>query len=161
MANKKFHKLDSNNIIEKTILVDETNCQNNNVYDEATGISFCNALESGTWVGDVADVSAYEGIAGPGSEKVNNYFRSPKPHSSFTWNDTSKEWENPVANPEPDNEDCYFHLDMGVWVKRTSQGQDPDQDEGVMILAYEKWDGSSWTECTAEVQGHIDSTFPN
>ena len=53
------------------------------------------------------------------------------------WNDSSEEWENPVANPEPSNDMVHFDFETGNWVK-------VEIDSGAGNIQNYNWDGSAW-----------------
>ena len=137
MSLHKFYKIESNQVTNG-IVVDSSDCFTDGVYDERKGAAFsANKAGGGTWVGDPADVAAYSGKPCVNAEFNDNKFKHPAPHASFVWNDSSEEWENPVANPEPSNDMVHFNFETGNWVK-----VEIDSDAG-NIQNY-NWDGSAW-----------------
>jgi len=150
-----FHKLNSSNVIETSIVVDSKDCFVDNVYNENKGIEFCNSLNPGKWVGHTSDVVSYSGEAAVGSTFDGSYFKIKSPHSSFIWNENIGNWENPIANPEPNNKDCFFNFTTGTWTKVII-----DLQNGT--IRNDNWDSvsSSWIEDPNSVSSYDPNSLP-
>ena len=137
MSLHKFYKIE-NNVVTDAKIVSSDNCFTNGTYDESKGATFLSNLAGGgTWIGDTSDVSTYSGHACLNATFENNLFKCPSPHASFVWNNNTQEWENPVSNPEPNNDMVHFDFKTGNWIK-----VEIDSDAG-NIQNY-NWDGSAW-----------------
>lgn len=153
MSKHNFYKIE-NNVVTDGKVVSSNDCFTNGTYDESKGATFISNLAGGgTWVGSPNDVNTYSGHACVGATFENNFFKCPSPHASFVWNNDTQEWENPVANPEPNNDMVSFNYNTGVWTKVVITG-----DPGTIYN--ENWTDGAWVKDDASEQAYDSSTLP-
>lgn len=103
-----FAQLDGNNIVINVIVIDDDNClDGDGNHSEVVGIAFCKSLigQNTTWVETKEDGSIRNKYAGIGYtfDATNDVFIVPQPISSWTLNQTTFNWDPPVAYPDDGN----------------------------------------------------------
>jgi|APSaa5957512535_1039671.scaffolds.fasta_scaffold32427_3 hypothetical protein len=88
---RHFAKLDSNNIVEKVLVAPD-------VFDRNAAL----ALFPGTWIETFKDRSVRKNYAGVGHtyDATRDAFIPPQPYPSWVLNETTCQWEAPIAYPE-------------------------------------------------------------
>ena len=98
MVARHFAKIDSNNIVQKVLVVDSSNAAT-----EAQGQNFLRKLyQDPTAVWKLSDDSTNaQGVAGKTLiyDPVNKIFHEPQPYPSWTLNIATRTWEPPVPRP--------------------------------------------------------------
>ena len=107
-----------NGIVTQVIVVDNSEMLDDNGNEsEALGLAFCENLLGGTWVQTSYNASIRKNYAYVGStyDVIRDAFIDPKPYASWTLNETTCQWEAPVAYP---TEGGMFKWDevAGNWV---------------------------------------------
>ena len=107
-----------NGIVTQVIVVDNSEMLDDNGNEsEALGLAFCENLLGGTWVQTSYNASIRKNYAYVGStyDVIRDAFIDPKPYASWTLNETTCQWEAPVAYP---TEGGMFKWDevAGDWV---------------------------------------------
>lgn len=118
MAN--FAQIDENNIVTNIIVVKNIDCQDDEGnHSEQVGVNFCKSLFSydTNWVevqsaGSTCNRLAYINDT---YDAINDVFISPQPFSSWTLNQTTFNWEPPVAYPDDGNH-YYWDEATTSWV---------------------------------------------
>ena len=98
-----FVKLDENNVVTQVIVVGNKDCSDaNGVEKESIGIAFCERLFGGTWKQTSYNGTIRKNYAGVGYTYNADIdaFVPPKPFASWLLNETTAQWEAPVAMPE-------------------------------------------------------------
>lgn len=98
-----FAKLNSNNIIEEVVVIDNTILDDGtDTENEQQGIDFCISL----WGDKTYVQTSYNGnfrkeyaTIGGTFDPTDNGFIKPSPFPSWTFNKTNWQWEAPVAEP--------------------------------------------------------------
>ena len=126
-----FAKINDSNIVEQIIVV-----SNDVATSESAGVTFVNNLygTSDTWkqtsfntfgnehsLGGTAFRKNYAGV-GFTYDESNDAFIAPKPHNSFTLNDSTYLWESPITYPDDGkpyiwNETLYQSDNSKGWVE--------------------------------------------
>ena len=101
-----FAELGENNKVLRVIVVtDEENLDADGNENEVFGAKFCRELLGGTWKQTSYNNSFRKRFTGVNftydSEK--NAFIPPKPFSSWTFNETTLDWDAPVPRPDDGN----------------------------------------------------------
>lgn len=97
-----FAKLDLNNIVTQVVVVNNDILLENGVESEQKGIDFLEELfEEGTWKQTSYNGTIRKNYAGVGYkyDVTRDAFIPPKPYASWTINETTCQWEAPVAHP--------------------------------------------------------------
>ena len=99
-----FAQLDDNNITVQVIVVNNAEITDSNgVEREELGIAFCKALfgQDSRWVQTSYSGSFRKNYAGIGStyDAQRDAFISPRPFASWVLNETTCQWQAPVAPP--------------------------------------------------------------
>jgi len=92
-----------NNIVTNVIVVDNSNTSNeDNVEIEQIGIDFCSNLLGGTWKQTSYNGKIRKNYAGIGYtyDEGRDAFIAPKPYNSWVLDETTCQWEAPVAKPK-------------------------------------------------------------
>ena len=115
-----FSEVDSNNIVTRVIVVD-----NNDILDsqdnesEAKGIQFCKDLYGSdtNWVQTSYSSSFRYKFAGIGDtyDETLDVFKPPRPFISWTYNNSSYEWEAPVPYPNVTIGDNGIPTEQHTW----------------------------------------------
>jgi len=98
-----FCQLDENNVVTQVIVVDNKDCADaTGVEKESIGIAFCERLLGGTWKQTSYNGTFRKNYAGLGYTYNADIdaFVPPKPYASWLLNETTAQWEAPVAMPE-------------------------------------------------------------
>ena len=97
-----FAELDSNNIVLRVIVVNNSDIMENGVESEAKGIAFCQSLFGANtkWVQTSYNGKIRKNYAGVGFtyDPANNWFHSPSPYPSWVL-DANAQWQAPVPMP--------------------------------------------------------------
>lgn len=114
-----FAKIE-NGIVEQVLVVsNEVLLDNNNVEQEALGISFLQNLSNdagAVWVQTSYNKNFRKNYAGVGFtyDETNNAFYAPQPYLSWTLNNTSWLWEAPIPHPN-DSNDYIWNEETLTW----------------------------------------------
>lgn len=116
-----FAQLDSNNIVIDVLVVDNADILDDNGDEsEAIGVQFLRNLlgQSTNWKQTSYNGSFRKRFAGIGYEyrATEDFFIMPQPHSSWTLNTTTGEWEPPIVYPD-DGLDYYWDETTQAWVE--------------------------------------------
>lgn len=109
-----FAELDSNNVVTRVIVVANSDVlDSNGKEDESVGIEYLKGLfgESTNWKQTSYNGTQRVRYAGKGFtyDPSRNVFLSPKPHPSWTLNETTTDWDPPIPMPEiPTGKDGYY-----------------------------------------------------
>ena len=98
-----FAQLDENNVVTQVIVVDNKDTSDaNGVEKESIGVAFCERLLGGTWKQTSYNANFRKNYAGIGYtyNAGIDAFVPPKPYNSWVLNNTTAQWEAPVAMPE-------------------------------------------------------------
>jgi hypothetical protein len=103
-----FAQLDDNNIVTQVIVVDNNELEDSNgVEQEAIGITFCTNLFGADtrWKQTSYNGNIRKNYAGIGDtyDATRDAFIAPQPYASWTLNETTCQWEAPVAYPTDGN----------------------------------------------------------
>jgi len=97
-----FAQLDSNNVVVQVIVVGNADTADaNGVEKEHIGAAFCERLLGGVWKQTSYNGNMRKRYAGVGYtyNEALDAFIAPKPFPSWTLNNTTVDWEAPVARP--------------------------------------------------------------
>ena len=97
-----FAQLDSNNVVVQVIVVGNADTADaNGVEKEHIGAAFCERLLGGVWKQTSYNGNMRKRYAGVGYtyNEALDAFVAPKPFPSWTLNNTTVDWEAPVARP--------------------------------------------------------------
>ena len=99
-----FAQLDENNLVTQVIVVNNNDCQINNVESEEAGIVFCKTLFGVTtnWKQTSYNATIRKNYAGIGYtyDADRDAFIPPKPFASWVLNEDTCLWGAPVAMPD-------------------------------------------------------------
>lgn len=98
-----FAQLDENNVVTQVIVVANTDTADaNGVEKEYIGAAFCEKLFGGVWKQTSYNGNFRKRYAGVGFtyNAALDAFVVPKPHASWSLNNTTADWEAPVAKPD-------------------------------------------------------------
>lgn len=103
-----FAQLDDNNVVTQVIVVDNSELlDSNDVEQEAIGITFCTNLFGADtrWKQTSYNGNIRKNYAGIGFtyDSTRDAFIAPQPYASWTLNETTCQWEAPVAYPTDGN----------------------------------------------------------
>lgn len=97
-----FAELDENNVVKRVIVVGNADTSDaNGVEKEHIGAAFCERLLGGTWKQTSYNGNMRKRYAGIGFtyNEALDAFVPPKPFASWTLNNTTADWQAPVAMP--------------------------------------------------------------
>jgi hypothetical protein len=97
-----FAELNSDNIVERVIVVDNNDCLDaNGLESEEIGAAFCHNLLGGVWKQTSYNGNFRKNYAGNGYkyDSVKDAFISPKPFESWILDDETCQWNPPVPYP--------------------------------------------------------------
>jgi hypothetical protein len=100
-----FAQLDSNNVVVQVIVVGNADTADaNGVEKEHIGAAFCERLLGGVWKQTSYNGNMRKRYAGIGYtyDADRDAFIAPKPFPSWVLNNTTVDWEAPVARPNDD-----------------------------------------------------------
>jgi hypothetical protein len=101
-----FAELNSDNEVIRVIVVaNDELIDGNGDEQESLGATFCNNLYGGTWKQTSYNNNIRKNFAGVGFtyDSGRDAFIAPKPYASWRLNETTCQWEAPVAVPVDDN----------------------------------------------------------
>jgi hypothetical protein len=107
-----FAELDDTNIVKQVIVVHNNELLDENGNEsEQKGIDFCVAHYGGTWIQTSYNATIRKNYAGVGMtyDSILDAFIPPQPFPSWTLNETTCQWEAPVARPVFDEADPKFY----------------------------------------------------
>jgi len=98
-----FAQINSDNVVTQVIVVSNGDCGGGEYPgSDSIGADFCHKLLGGTWKQTSYNNNfrkRYAGIGYTFNEEL-DAFIAPKPYPSWTLNETTADWEAPVARPE-------------------------------------------------------------
>lgn len=98
-----FAQIDENNVVLQVIVVKNTELLDENGHEqESKGQEFCASLLGGTWVQTSYNSTFRKNFAGTGYvyDQQRSAFITPKPYESWVLNETTCQWNSPVAYPD-------------------------------------------------------------
>ena len=114
-----FAQLDENNVVTQVIVVANSDTSDaSGVEKEHIGAAFCERLFGGTWKQTSYNGNKRKNYAGIGytyREDI-DAFVPPKPYASWLLNETTAQWEAPVAMPD-DGGMYSWDEDNQAWVE--------------------------------------------
>ena len=113
-----FAKLDENNIVTEVIVVGNKDTSDaNGVEKEYIGAAFCERLFGGTWKQTSYNGNMRKRYAGVGFtyNSALDAFVPPKPFASWVLNNTTADWDAPVAKPT-DEQSYSWNEETLSWV---------------------------------------------
>ena len=116
-----FTELDKNNIVIRVSVVNNeviTDADDNE--QEQIGIDFLTQLHGGIWKQTSYNATIRKNYAGIGFiyDETRDAFISPQPYNSWTLNETTCQWESPVAHPDDDKR-YEWNEDIINWIEIT------------------------------------------
>ena len=114
-----FAQLDANSIVRQVIVVANSDCLDANGQEsEAVGVSFCANLFGGHWLQTSYNNNIRVRYAGIGYryDAVRDAFIPPQPYLSWTFNETTLDWDAPVPYPN-DGEAYAWDESIQNWVE--------------------------------------------
>ena len=100
-----FAEINADNVVTRVIVVHNNELlDGNGVEREHLGVSFCQSLFGGTWVQTSYNNTIRKNFAGAGFtyDSGRDAFIPPQPFASWVLNETTCQWEAPVAMPDDD-----------------------------------------------------------
>lgn len=97
-----FAEIGLNNTVLRVIVVHNNDCLDENGQEsEAVGAEFCRNLLGGTWMQTSYNATTRKNYAGIGFtyDSTRDAFIPPRPFVSWVLNETTCNWESPVAMP--------------------------------------------------------------
>jgi hypothetical protein len=96
-----FAELDENNKVLQVIVVHNNELLVDGKEDEQKGIDFCVDLLGGKWVQTSFNATFRKNYAGIGYvyDEIRDAFIAPKPFDSWTLNEETCQWEEPIPEP--------------------------------------------------------------
>jgi hypothetical protein len=101
-----FAELGLDNIVKRVVVIHNNELlDGDGVEQESLGIAFCEQLFGGTWVQTSYNGNIRKNYAGVGYTYNSSLdaFIPPKPYASWTLDETTCQWQAPVAMPVDDN----------------------------------------------------------
>ena len=98
-----FARLDENNVVTQVVVVaNKDTADASGVEKEYIGAAFCERLLGGTWMQTSYNGNMRKNYAGIGYTYNADIdaFVPPKPYASWLLNETTAQWEAPVAMPD-------------------------------------------------------------
>jgi hypothetical protein len=120
-----FAKIE-NNVVTQVIVVDNKDCADaSGVEKEYIGAAFCERLLGGTWKQTSYNGSIRKNYAGVGYTYNADIdaFVPPKPYASWLLNETTAQWDAPVAMPNDGNRYTWDEATL-AWVELETEVQD-------------------------------------
>ena len=117
-----FAELDANNVVLRVIVVGNADTSDaNGVEKEYIGAAFCERLFGGIWKQTSYNGNMRKRYAGIGFtyNAELDAFVAPKPYASWVLNNTTADWEAPVAMPS-DGKQYNWDEATTSWVEVTS-----------------------------------------
>lgn len=113
-----FAELDANNVVLRVVVVGNADTSDaNGVEKEHIGAAFCERLFGGTWKQTSYNGNMRKRYAGIGYSynEALDAFVAPKPYPSWVLNNTTAEWEAPVAMPVEEGKRFVWNEETGAW----------------------------------------------
>jgi len=112
-----FAEIDSNNIVLRVVVVGNNEITINGQESEQQGKNFLNNLLGGNWVQTSINQSFRKNFAGIGYEYRSDLdaFIPIKPYASWVLNETTAQWESPIAHPI-DGTVCEWDEENQEWI---------------------------------------------
>jgi hypothetical protein len=120
-----FAKIEDN-VVTQVIVVDNKDCADaSGVEKEYIGAAFCERLLGGTWKQTSYNGSIRKNYAGVGYTYNADIdaFVPPKPYASWLLNETTAQWDAPVAMPNDGNRYTWDEATL-AWVELETEVQD-------------------------------------
>ena len=120
-----FAKIE-NNVVTQVIVVDNKDCADaSGVEKEYIGAAFCERLLGGTWKQTSYNGTFRKNYAGLGYTYNADIdaFVPPKPYASWLLNETTAQWDAPVAMPNDGNRYTWDEATL-AWVELETEVQD-------------------------------------
>jgi hypothetical protein len=98
-----FAELDNFNQVIRVVVVHNNSCKDQDGQEsEAVGAAFCAALFGGRWQQTSYNGTIRKNFAGRDYiyDPIRDAFIAPKPYASWTLNETTCQWQPPVAMPD-------------------------------------------------------------
>ncbi len=113
-----FAELDANNVVLRVIVVGNADTSDaSGVEKEHIDAAFCEKLFGGTWKKTSYNGTIRKRYAGIGYtyNAELDAFVAPKPYASWVLNNTTADWEAPVAMPTEEGKRYAWNEETGVW----------------------------------------------
>ena len=113
-----FAELDANNVVLRVIVVGNADTSDaSGVEKEHIGAAFCEKLFGGVWKQTSYNGNMRKRYAGIGYtyDAQNDVFYAPKPFPSWVLNNTTADWEAPVAMPVEEGKRFAWNEEAGAW----------------------------------------------
>ena len=118
-----FAELDENNIVTRVVVVNnDVLLDESGVESEQKGIEFLTSLYGGgTWRQTSYNGNLRSRYAGPGRiyNPIRNVFMSPRPFSSWTYDEENNTWKPPVPYPSVEDKSFLWDEATQTWVSGT------------------------------------------
>ena len=117
-----FAELDSNNTVLRVVVVKNADTADaKGVEKEYIGAAYCERLFGGRWVQTSYNGSIRGRYAGAGMiyNEQYNFFGGAKPHASWIFDITIKDWAAPVAKPNDDKQYDWNEATLS-WVEQVT-----------------------------------------
>ena len=102
-----FAEINDQSIVQQVVVVaNDVLLDENNVEQEALGVSFCEQIFGGSWKQTSYNGNFRKNFAGVGYsyDATRNAFLPPRPFASWTLDEETCHWQAPVAHPSDGNE---------------------------------------------------------
>jgi hypothetical protein len=116
-----FAEIGLNNTVLRVIVVSNDDCKDQHgVESEVIGAKFCHDLLGGVWLQTSYNGNIRKNYAGIGYtyDSTRDAFIAPKPFASWVLNETTCQWNAPVAYPT-DNKQYTWNEDTTSWIEVT------------------------------------------
>ncbi len=120
-----FAELDENNVVLRVLAVNNTDAPDPAPANEQQGIDFLAGLGLGSnWKQTSFNATFRKHYAGPGFvyDSVRDAFIPPQPFASWVLNETTCQWEPPVAYPDDDTKSYVWDEDTVNWKEVVTDG---------------------------------------
>ena len=118
-----FAQLDNNNIVTQVIVVHNNELLENGIESEAKGIAFCKSLfgQDSIWAQTSYNGNFRKKYAGIGYNYNNDLdaFIPPQPFPSWKLNESTADWEAPIAMPSDAKSESNPSGKLYVWDEPT------------------------------------------
>lgn len=117
----RYCKLGINGKILNIIQVADTDCQDaDGEFDNNIGIQFLENLTKWALWTPILEDSKGQAQIGEKWDDDNKVFVSRQPYPSWTFNNSTGEWDAPTPNPEPNNEEnpYLWHEESQTWFQK-------------------------------------------
>lgn len=120
-----FAELDNDNRVIRCILVDDSNClDENGVEKEEVGIAFCNSLFPGRWIQTSITASFRKNFASVGYtyDEERDAFIPPRTFNMWLLDEETCQWVPPVPDPSNETSSWFWNDINGYWEEFTPPG---------------------------------------